>query len=40
MVALTTGIALDEKLDDEIDAIALGLAAVGTFRLTRLQKDL
>ncbi len=33
MVALTLKIDISKKLDDEIDAIALGMAAVGTMRL-------
>ncbi|MDB5188849.1 MAG: crossover junction endodeoxyribonuclease RuvC [Candidatus Nomurabacteria bacterium] len=33
MVALTLKIDIAKKLDDEVDAIALGMAAAGTLRL-------
>ncbi len=33
MVALTLKIDISKKLDDEVDAIALGMAAAGTLRL-------
>lgn len=38
MVALTLKIDISNKLDDEIDAIALGMAAAGTIKLSRQIK--
>jgi len=38
MVALTMKIDISKKIDDEIDAIALGMAAAGTLRLQQFQQ--
>lgn len=38
MVALTLKIDISKKLDDEVDAIALGMAAAGTLRLNAIAK--
>ncbi len=38
MVAMTLKIDISKKLDDEIDAIALGMAAAGTLRLQQFTK--
>lgn len=38
MVALTLKLRLDKKLDDEVDAIAVGIAASGVLRLKTLAK--